>query len=666
MPEKCDSNIRIIIENDYIDHHYLEDYAQYFVRCFRKYSRDCSRIHFFDCDTLDALSFRELLNNEAGELSVEKMQNGYLGNVVVRPLPNTFLAKVCLRPYKEFKENSECRVLLKKEYKASIFGVKLTVESVAFQEQDRVLSACATSALWSFLHAHRCISLNHIPSAISITKSAYPESLGQESQFPNSGLSFEMMARSVKANGLEPRVISLSPDDQDATRGKSSTIVDFENEFLEQVFAYCGGLHPVVLGVSVYSRKQSENEWEEAPKGLHAVTVLGFNINLDNSSREYQAGSLKLRAHRIDRFYIHDDRIGPFARLEKDANGWKIGLDVAGSLGVEHPDELYKPTELIIGVYHKTRITYKRIKDTCTSFYKRSIDAIQHLDTEVNEAQKGLAEIFLSYVNALEWEIKILEVQSFKERVRGSKYLNPSREEILTLNLPKYIWSAKALNSRGDEFELMFDATDIPQGNSFLGAICYNSDAEAFMKIFKEYCKDHSLQIYKGDVFDGMNSDHLWGMVSYFTKEETYRESLDGQFGRLKGPKKIKPEETENHSVVSQDAVVIHGSDQAIELDQNQAYIWLIDEDGALVIGKDDNPTQPTGHPTLIKGGLGRIGGELNFVGDVWLIDSKSGRYSYSYTVDQQNQFLENVKRRRFECFFRGNIVFQLGKQKQG
>ena len=37
----------VMIEYDYIDRDYIEDYAFYYSRCFREVSRKCVRFHFF-------------------------------------------------------------------------------------------------------------------------------------------------------------------------------------------------------------------------------------------------------------------------------------------------------------------------------------------------------------------------------------------------------------------------------------------------------------------------------------------------------------------------------------------------------------------------------------------------------------------------------------------
>lgn len=37
----------IVVEKEYIDRDFLDDFAGYYVRCFTDYGRICSRFHFF-------------------------------------------------------------------------------------------------------------------------------------------------------------------------------------------------------------------------------------------------------------------------------------------------------------------------------------------------------------------------------------------------------------------------------------------------------------------------------------------------------------------------------------------------------------------------------------------------------------------------------------------
>ncbi len=50
----------IVVEGDYIDRDYMDDYANYYARCFADYPRRCMRLHFF-CHAFGLADFRALL-----------------------------------------------------------------------------------------------------------------------------------------------------------------------------------------------------------------------------------------------------------------------------------------------------------------------------------------------------------------------------------------------------------------------------------------------------------------------------------------------------------------------------------------------------------------------------------------------------------------------------
>ena len=64
-----DKKIFFIYENEYIDQHYLEDYASYYVRCFKTYRKTCSRIHFFQTSNIDINYKQEFKNSLNGQSS---------------------------------------------------------------------------------------------------------------------------------------------------------------------------------------------------------------------------------------------------------------------------------------------------------------------------------------------------------------------------------------------------------------------------------------------------------------------------------------------------------------------------------------------------------------------------------------------------------------------
>src|SRR6202034_383428 len=88
----------MIIELDYVDGDYLDDFSNYYVKCFKSYQRKCKRLHFFAKD-LSADHVSALVAESARVDDVEKLQGAYLGFLVARPLPNAVIGRTVLKTY---------------------------------------------------------------------------------------------------------------------------------------------------------------------------------------------------------------------------------------------------------------------------------------------------------------------------------------------------------------------------------------------------------------------------------------------------------------------------------------------------------------------------------------------------------------------------------------
>ena len=139
----------IVVEDDYISKDYLHDYASYYSLCFENYPKFCKRVHFFSSDfTLEEFK-AALLKHDSDSAP---FWDGYLGFVVVKPIPVTVIGYTILKTYNS-KEDLEGRYFGgTKEYKVHLYGKLLRVQSLAFQEQDHVLAACATTSIWTMLN----------------------------------------------------------------------------------------------------------------------------------------------------------------------------------------------------------------------------------------------------------------------------------------------------------------------------------------------------------------------------------------------------------------------------------------------------------------------------------------------------------------------------------
>lgn len=147
----------------------LEDFVGYYVRCFHAYRRTCTRLHFFTRD-FAAADFDALLSGGGAALSPGELQAHYLGFIVVKPLPQSMIGRTCLKTYPDDGGRRAYPII--RSYDANLFGIRLTVDTLAFQEQDTVAAACATSALWAAFHGTGSVFHHSIPSPVEITKAA--------------------------------------------------------------------------------------------------------------------------------------------------------------------------------------------------------------------------------------------------------------------------------------------------------------------------------------------------------------------------------------------------------------------------------------------------------------------------------------------------------------
>lgn len=114
-----------------------------------------------------------------------------------------------------------------------MFGIPLMVETIAFQEQDQVVAACATSALWSVFQLTGQLFHHPILSPVQITKAATAGVPYRSRAIPNEGLDPEQMASAIRDVRLEPNLLEIN-----------NVEVLFST-----LYAYIRGHVPVIAGV---------------------------------------------------------------------------------------------------------------------------------------------------------------------------------------------------------------------------------------------------------------------------------------------------------------------------------------------------------------------------------------------------------------------------------
>jgi len=421
----------ILAEREYVDRDFLEDFSAYYVRCFNEPRRLCVRLHFFSVEVVQA-DIDAFLKALAPD-KVKLLQGNYLGFLVVKPLPFTLVGRTCLHTYDD--ANGRRFFPVCREYEVNLLGVPLKINSLAYQEQDHVVAACATSALWSVFQKTGKKFQHAIPSPVEITKSASLTVPLESRTFPNKGLNTQQIAQAIRTVGLEPYVTACKSNE----------------ELVATAYAYLKGAFPVLYGFL-----QADNL---VVKGGHAVAVTGYSLGISKpvSSKQPKLNGFCLKAFRIDKIYVHDDQIGPNARMVLDPAF--ANFDMGGGK-FEQKESLTSSVYsgairaidhiLFFPLYHKIRIPFSFIQDLISPL-DRLLELIR---TTMNT----------SWAERLEWDIYLTTANDLKQEIMKSTILaEKDRRDILLARLPRYIWRASATSAGKNAFEFIFDATGIEQ-----------------------------------------------------------------------------------------------------------------------------------------------------------------------------------------------------------
>jgi hypothetical protein len=339
---------------------------------------------------------------------------------------------------------------VQRPYTLNLLGKQLIVKTLAFQEQDINVSACATTALWMAFHKTASLFQTPLPSPYQITASTGNLFSNTGRVFPNKGLDLYQVGKAIESVGLVSELRLYKPP------------VELHERTLKQIEALPLEEQPDPSTWPELCRQAIEAQMQEAKGfiyaylrmglpvllfvqldglGGHLVTITGYR---ESEAVPIRSFNISLLSDRIERFYVHDDQIGPFSRLGFTHDGrletaWPNGTDWVNCKKAVL-DAVSVPITLDI------RIEYEQVYEKVALFD-------QALYGFLPEGQDLLWDVYLSYSN------------SYKEELRSQRHINYYHlARILKTLLPKYVWVARA--SLGDNIllEMVFDATDLHTG----------------------------------------------------------------------------------------------------------------------------------------------------------------------------------------------------------
>lgn len=170
-----------------------------------------------------------------------------------------------------------------------------------------------------------------------------------------------------------------------------------------------------------------------------------------------------MRSSKIDKLYVHDDQLGPFASMGFRQEDWQHLT--TGWYRHRVPSDQVNATvsTMIFPLYHKIRIRFNTIFSIIRDFNTYYM--------EMWKNDKVVWDIYLTTVCDLKKRILSLESALLKD--------TECRLKMLKSKLPRYIWVADAYVKEGDKeeklsFSFYFDATDIDNSDLFICALHYD------------------------------------------------------------------------------------------------------------------------------------------------------------------------------------------------
>lgn len=427
-----------IEERNYVDKEYLIDYSKFYARSFDDIKKYTTRLHFFKIEISKKEFYNTLknfksgieegdVNTTFGERQLEKFNNAYLGFLVIKPVTdskeNPIFGRTLLAPYPH-NDGDEIREHLKQEYPVSLYGLKLTINSLPFQMQDQSVGACATTACWVALHALKPLFESPIHSLAEITEKSttYPSI---DRNFPSSGLSVYQIKNYFNTIGLETEWLDMEPHILKERLGSNHTVVP------TLVKAYIDFGLPIIACLKLIKQKKKPNRGIES-FDQHAVVISGYR---------HCNGTIK-------ELYVHDDRIGAYSKvLPVNSNNlfleWKCNwLNKEYSNGKKYAG--VRLEWIIIPIYPKLRLRF-------IDMYVIFMDHLEKAQKEEVEESRRDPQKSFSH------ELILQDINKYKSFLLHCKF--PNKKKILMRRFPRFIWIMRDSINNHVANDQIFDAT---------------------------------------------------------------------------------------------------------------------------------------------------------------------------------------------------------------
>jgi len=462
----------IVVEHPYLDVEFWDAYAHFHSRSFREQPKRGWRLHFFRATKPNANLLPEMLYNGKNQQELEQKGFSYYGFATVRPTSSFNLGRVAV-PFDLFDEGRS--IFLKGQGKqfAHVAASQLDVETVPFIQQDPVAGVCATASMWVASHVLATKFDLHKYPYIAITRRAMRNGshdsggggLLFDEESLDRGLTAQAICDALSITGANP-VCFMTRDLADPGRVPAVT--------RDLIYTFVESELPVIVCLA-----------KPDVRGGHAVAVIGHLQSRICDSSEMKKCTVaevcsgKPRRHflvsqAVSSFYAHDDRYGPFNRLE---------------FSLECPDCRYL-CPVLIEEPDSDKPQWSDIRALIVPMPPYVKNSPQNI---VRDAWFRFTRVFGGLLNPEDrvlWRIFLVNGSRFKQSL-VKRYPRKVTRQYGEIHLPKYIWLCEISIFQERDFERFFNA-DSTHPRPVCGEFIYDTTTPFYETLpivqrFREY-----------------------------------------------------------------------------------------------------------------------------------------------------------------------------------
>jgi hypothetical protein len=432
----------LLIEEHYVDRDYIEDHSLFYSRSFFDYPNACRRLHFFSAAIDDVRTSLKELEDLCGSVDpparpprwAEFSRDTYIGFVAIKPLEGSPVGRTvlrCLAPATEDGSGDNRNYSGTRRYPVHLGAVELDVTGLPFQQQDVGVSACATTALWAALHKLRDFEEIGSPTPAQITTLATQYSLPFGRPMPSDeGLSLDQMCQALQALKVAPSLLSA--------------------DSLPLAVAYIySALRSGFAPVLILQDEQDEYTW-------HAVTAVGFRQSRSPAPMPGEAYDL---SGDVRALYVHDDRIGPYQRVDPFPHSGTLGLKSHYAAD----DVTWVVRYVLVPLHAKIRVSVSGLREL-------AVESLDHIRQTYGTAaaDTSLAVAFETWISR-----PIRYLQGLYTAGDGGPEL--ARSLFARLAMPRYLGIVRLTGPAIGTIDVLIDTTSTMKNLNFLAVAHHGS-----------------------------------------------------------------------------------------------------------------------------------------------------------------------------------------------